>query len=57
MAEVSLSEDSNGDGAPDGVTAVSIKDHTSFSSFTYSNNVEGTAVARYGSSEDRYLFL
>jgi len=57
LAEVSLSEDSNGDGAPDGVTAVSIKDHTSFSSFTYSNNVEGTAVARYGSSEDRYLFL
>lgn len=57
LAEVILGEDSNDDGAPDGVTAVSISDHTSFSSFTYSHNVEGTAVARYGSSEDKYLFL
>ena len=57
LAEVILGEDINDDGAPDGVTAVSISDHTSFSSFTYSHNVEGTAVARYGSSEDKYLFL
>jgi len=54
LADVALGEvDSNGDGAPDG-GSVTIKDYTSYSTFTTANNVEASAVAKY---DGGYLFV